>query len=351
MGREPWKCPHANCKQESARFWNLMRHIKRLHKGEGIPVKNKSDIEKTAQDTRHRGDLEGPYPRNSLAMEDYKIIQRVKITSEIDPVDKFYQMYRKYRERNDKVEEMRDYFANKKSNIPFPPNFAHEIFNHNKPESTLPFHIWSGFSFESLPSISVPSAPLPSTPSTPHVDKVQPKVVVGYVEYICNNCLEFEPLKVMYEPGASDMISWTHHACDPDTLKSAMSYPAFFREDVYFFRILCSSEEMTKAVKEWTNGSVFLISNKLTSNDVPKCTITLELRKNEYEWLTRAIAQKYTILDDKELKEYFNLTSEYCATFCYLCINFARVKGEQNAKQDFYYLFLSYKPCLPWEDR
>jgi hypothetical protein len=351
MGREPWKCSHADCKQESSRFWNLMRHIRRLHKGEGIPVKNKSDIRKTAQDRQFPEYIEGPYPRNSLATEENKKIQVVKTTSEPDFVDDVYQMYRKIRDRNDKMEEMTNYFASKRSNIPFPPKFDQEIFNHNKPENVLPFHIWSGFSSESITSAPVPSPSIPSTSSMTQVDNVQPKMVVGFVEYICNYCLEFEPLQVTYDPSASDRISWTRHACDPDILKSAMAYPPFFREDVYLHRILLSSKEMIKTVKEWTKGEVFLISNKLTSNEVPKCTITLDLRKNEYDWLTRAIDQKYTTLNDKELKDFFNLITERCATFCCLCINFVEVEGERDARQEFYLLFLSYKFCLPWENR
>jgi hypothetical protein len=108
---------------------------------------------------------------------------------------------------------------------------------------------------------------------------------------------------------------------------------------------------MINAVKEWTNGEVFLVCDKITFSEVPKSTITLDLRKNEYNWLTRAIVQKYTTLDNKELKELFNLILEWCATFCCLCINFVEKEGQQDVKQEFYYLWLSYKPCLPWELR
>jgi hypothetical protein len=40
MTRDRWKCPHAGCEVESGRRWNLERHIKTAHQGEGIPVKN-----------------------------------------------------------------------------------------------------------------------------------------------------------------------------------------------------------------------------------------------------------------------------------------------------------------------
>jgi hypothetical protein len=353
MARESWKCSHVNCKQEGGRKWNIQRHIKRLHKGEGIPVKNKSsDTEILPRGTQLPGNIEGLYPGNSTAKEENnRKRQGVKTTGELDPVDIAYQMFKKYKDRNDKIKEMRNYFANISSKIPFPPNFPHDMFIHDKLDNLLPNHVWSELSSASIPSASVPSASIPSTFSTPQVDKVQPKKVVGYVGYICSYCLEFEPLQVMYDPIAIDKISWTRHACDPDILNSAITYPTFFREDVYLCRILGLSEQMINAVKERTNGEVFLICDKITFSEVPKSTITLDLRKNEYNWLTRAIVQKYTTLDNKELKELFNLILEWCATFCCLCINFVEKEGQQDVKQEFYYLWLSYKPCLPWELR
>ncbi|CAN5183284.1 hypothetical protein BH18THE2_BH18THE2_14930 [soil metagenome] len=41
MSKERWKCPYHECKQECSRYWNLKRHIKRLHNGIGMPVKHK----------------------------------------------------------------------------------------------------------------------------------------------------------------------------------------------------------------------------------------------------------------------------------------------------------------------
>jgi hypothetical protein len=353
MAREPWKCSHANCKQESGRNWNLKRHITRLHKGDGIPVKNKSsDTEKLARGTQYTGNIEGLYPRNSIVKEENnKKRQGVKTTGELDPVDSAYQMFKKLKDRNDKIEEMRNYFANNSSKIPSPPNFPHDIFNYNKVENVLPYHIWSEFSSASILSPSVPSASVSSTSSTSQVDKVQTKKVVGYVGYTCRYCLEFEPLQVVYDPSASDKISGTRHVCDPDTLNSVRAYPAFFREDVYMYRILDLSEQMIKAVKEWTNGEVFLISDKITSSNIPENTIIIDLRRNEHNWLTRAIVQKCMVLDNKELKEFFTLILDWCATFCCLCINFVDKKGQHDVKQEYCYLFLSYKLCLPWELR
>jgi hypothetical protein len=353
MGRETWKCPHPNCNQESSRFWNLMRHIKRFHNGEGIPVKNKSDIEITAHSTQYFGNIKDPYPRNSPATEISKKIQGVNTTREIDPTDTIYQMYRKYRDRNDKIEEMMNYFAKNSSKIRFSPEFPHSMFNNGKPENAVPYQFWSDFTPASVPPASEPTAPISSTSNMPHAGAVRTKMVLGYLEHICNYCLEFEALQVMYDPNASDKISWTHHTCDPEILNTAMAYPTFAREDVLFYRTLDSSNQMINAVKEWTKGKVFLISEKLTFSEAPKSTITLDLdlRKNEYNWLTRAIVQKYTILDNMELKEFFNLVPEWCATFYCVWYNFVEKEGQQDVKQELYCLWLSYGPSLPWELR
>lgn len=339
MAREPWKCSHTDCKQECSRKGNLERHIRRLHKGEGIPVKNKSfDTEKLACSTEHTGNIEGLYPRNDISKEENnKKGQGVENTGELDPVDSTYRMFKKFKDRNDKIEEMRNYFANNSSKIPFPPNLLHDILNYSKPEDVLPYHIWSEFA----------SASVPSTSSTP---QIVPKKVVGYVGYICRYCLEFEPLQMVYDPSARDKICGTRHVCDTDTLNSAMAYPTFIREDVCMYRILDLSEQMMKAVKEWTNGEVYLISYKITFSNIPENTIIIDLCKNEYNWLTRAIVQKYTVLDNKELKEFFTLILGWRATFCYLCINFVK-EGQQDVKHEYYFLCLSCKPCLPWELR
>ena len=73
-----------------------MRHIRRLHKGEGIPVKNKSfDTEKLACSTAHSG-LD---PRNNISREEKdKKGQGVKNTGELDPVDSIYPTFKKLKD-------------------------------------------------------------------------------------------------------------------------------------------------------------------------------------------------------------------------------------------------------------
>ena len=370
MARETWKCPHADCKQECGRKRNLQRHIIRIHGGEGKPVKNKSSVDtaKSTWDIQHTANIfknrytsppnssysppsqyydpstiKGLYPRSQCTKEESnKKGQKEKTTTgEVDLVDIAYPIFKKWKDKIDKLEEMRNYFANNNSRIPLPFQFPLDIFNYNgKLTNTLPHDIWSESSSRSIPSAS----------SMSRVNKVEPKTVIGYVGYICNYCLESEPLQMIYDPNASDEISWTQHICDPETLNSARKYPPFMREEVGMYRALDLPEQMTKAVKEWTKdgGEVFLVSDKITSGDIPKNTINVDIHKDQYNWLTRAILQKYTILDDRELKKFFTVIVEWCATFCCLCINFVEKEGQQSMKKEYYYLFLNYKPCLPW---
>jgi hypothetical protein len=159
MARERWKCPYDDYKQEYSRKWNLQRHIITQHGGEGKPVKNKSsaDTENSTWDIQHTGNtfknlytshpnssyslpsqyydpstIKGLYPKNQTAKEENnKKGQEVKTTDDLDPVDVAYQKFKKYKDRNDKVEEMINYFANNNSRILFPSQFPLDIFNHH----------------------------------------------------------------------------------------------------------------------------------------------------------------------------------------------------------------------------
>lgn len=108
MAKEPWKCSHADCKQECSRKENLKRHIMRKHKGDGIPVKNKSsDTEKLARGTQPIGTVADLYSRNEITKEEYnEKRQAVKTTDGFDPVDRAYQLFKKLKDRNDKIEEL-----------------------------------------------------------------------------------------------------------------------------------------------------------------------------------------------------------------------------------------------------
>jgi hypothetical protein len=186
MAREPWKCPHAGCKRECGREWNMKRHIMRRHNGEGVPVKNKSsaDTEKLACDTQHTDNIEGLYPRNKIAKEENnKKGQGVKTTGELDPIDRAYQIFKPLKDRNDKMEEMITYFA-KNSRIPFPSHLHPDIFNYH-----------------------------PNTTFDPPV---------GFRTYICENCLTgpIDPVKLSDFETLGPLAFRPRHTCKQEDLEN-----------------------------------------------------------------------------------------------------------------------------------
>jgi hypothetical protein len=141
--------------------------------------------------------IDGLHHRNQSAKEENnKKGQEEKTTGGIDLVDIAYPILKKWKDRNDKFEEMRKYFADN-SRTPFPSHFPLDIFNYGKLKNTLPYDVRSEFC----------STPMPSSLSVPQVDKRQPKKVIGYVGVICSHCLESESLKVMYDPNTGNKYS------------------------------------------------------------------------------------------------------------------------------------------------
>ena len=342
MAREPWKCPHADCKQECSRRGNLERHIIRLHGGEGEPVKNSSAAwaSKTTSLSSKYHDLSavnGLYSRSKGGEnEKNKKGQEGKTTGEPDLVDVAYSTFRRWKDKNDKIEEMRKYFANYNSRTPSPPHIPQDIFNYGILNNMLPYHDRSEFC----------STPMPSSLTAPQVRNVQPKKVIGYVGVVCSNCLESESRQVMYDPNTVNNMFRTQHICDPQNIDSVKGYSRSKQESLLLSKIVGLSQQVTKTVKEWTHGrKIYLIAYKYDFGVDTKDTITLKVCRNQDNWLTRAILQKHTVLDDEELNEFFFLT--YNATFCHLRINFVEKEGQPMMKQEFYLLFLNYEPRLP----
>jgi hypothetical protein len=156
----------------------------------------------------------------------------------------------------------------------------------------------------------------------------------------------------MYDPNTVNNMFRTQHICDPQNIDSVKGYSRSKQESLLLSKIVGLSQQVTKTVKEWTHGrKIYLIAYKYDFGVDTKDTITLKVCRNQDNWLTRAILQKHTVLDDEELNEFFFLT--YNATFCHLRINFVEKEGQPMMKQEFYLLFLNYEPQLStaWELR
>jgi hypothetical protein len=245
MARDKWKCPHDGCEGESSRRWNCKKHIRNLHQRECDPVKEKSPIcQSQPEDTQFirnasrnwdRSRSRSPYSYrhmweynalNTYHQNDYNHItehnsqKRGGITSKGDRIDEFYQIFKKLKERNDKILEMRNYFENYGSDFRFPFFSPPNIFNNSL--NVLLSDFSSNYSAELLrrPSFHPSSSTIPNK-------------VIGYEIYICRFCLESESLPVMCDPNAGNELFKIEHSCSPDKVNTVRSYPGFVKEERY----------------------------------------------------------------------------------------------------------------------
>jgi hypothetical protein len=365
MGRENWKCPHVDCNAESSRRGNCKRHIKNLHHCECSPVKRKSSTvicQSRPEDTQFKGNASGnqdPYYSRStfsqLPKRDYNSLKSCPqdynsdgivdntqkdggITSNRDFIDTIYPTFKKLKERNDKILEMRTYFETYGSAFTFPFYSPLNIFDNCSINSILPRNVSSVSANNSNPSL------LKSRFSPPSLSR--PNKVIGFEIYNCGICLESESLPVMYNPDVGKDLFKKKHVCEPYNVNNVRNYPRFMQEDICFYNVISSSDQITNTVKEWCRGRVYLVCFRKPSRENPLGTIDLTIKENQYSWLIRAIKQESTVLNEKELKEFLDLTKN--VTYCCLSISF--VQDQQKSKKESIYFFLNYKPCIPSEN-
>lgn len=346
MARERWKCPHDGCDGGSSRRWNCRRHIRNLHQCECSPVKEKSTTADCQlrpkgtqfmqnasrnRDSSHSKSLPvynslNSYQNTSDDLEDHSQ-KHGGITSKGDPIDMLYQTFKELKERNDKILEMRNYFKTHGSDFRLPLSSPLNIFDESAVDNILPSDVSSDYSAGN-------SRPAPSAPNK----------VIGYEIHNCEVCLESESLPVMCNPNEGNELFKKDHFCKPDKVNDVSKYPRFAKEDFHSYNILSSLKKITKTVKEWSRGRLYLVCFRVPSRENPTGMIDLKLEENQYSWLVRAIREESTILDERELKEFFTLTD--CATFCCLSISLV----QQRARKESFYFFLNYKPCVPFEN-
>ena len=365
MGREKWKCPHVDCKAESSRKGNCKRHIKNLHQCVCSPVKRKSSTvicQSRPEDTLFRMNASGnqdPYrPKSTfsqLPKRDYNSLKSYPqnnnndgiddntqkdggITSNRDFIDVIYPTFKKLKERNDKILEMTNYFNTYGSVYTFPFYFPLNTFDNHAINSILPRDISSVFSDNSTPSL------LKSRSSPPSLSR--PNKIIGFEIYNCGICLESESLPVMYNPDVGQDLIKKRHICKPYNVNNVRNYPRFMKENICFYNVLSSSDQITKTVTEWCRGGLYLVCSRVLSRENPMGTIDMMINENYYGWLIRTIKQGNAILNEKELKEFLDLTK--FATFCCLSISF--VQNQQKSRKESFYFFLNSKPCVPFEN-
>jgi hypothetical protein len=146
----------------------------------------------------------------------------------------------------------------------------------------------------------------------------------------------------VYDPSSANKIYRTQHICNPQNIDSVKRC---LRPKCQIRYSLGLSEQVTKTVKEWTQGRRIPDTSQ---DNFWRCYTKHYYDKNQYNWLKRAILQKHTALNDKELNKFFYLT--YNSTFCHLHIDFVEKEVQRKMKQEFYLLFLNCKPYLPFEN-
>jgi hypothetical protein len=182
---DKWQCP--NCPQTSSRRGNLKRHIERKHNGIGRPKK-----ESESSSFHHAtGNFFTAEHRNELN-ERYK---------EEDPIDIMYKIFKKIKERYEKVTEMRNFSQSFNSGTQF----------------SFPLAINEEFSRFMIPPSSIPPTnsvqPIIFTPQT---DPLKDRIM-GYTGYVCETCLANMPLALYYFKENSKQVGATHF-CVPERI-------------------------------------------------------------------------------------------------------------------------------------
>jgi hypothetical protein len=232
---------------------------------------------------------------------------------------------------------MRNYFKTYGSVFAFPFYFLLNTFDNQAINSILPRDISSVSSDNSTPSLL-------KSRSSPSLSR--PNKIIGFEIYNCGICLESESLPVMYNPDVGQDLIKKEHICKPYNVNNVTNYPRFMKENICFYNVLSSSDQITKTVTEWSRGRLYLVCSRVLSRENPMGTIDMMINENYYGWLIRTIKQGNAILNGKELKEFLDLTM--FATFCCLSISF--VQDQQKSRKESFYFFLNSKPCVPFEN-
>ena len=110
--------------------------------------------------------IKGLYSRSQIVKEENdkkvqeendKKVQEEKTTGEPDLVDIAYSTFRRRKDKNYKLEEMRNYFASHNPRTPFPPPVPLDIFNYGNPNNLPTYHVDPTSSLTAPPVHKVPT--------------------------------------------------------------------------------------------------------------------------------------------------------------------------------------------------
>ena len=276
---EKWQCP--NCPQTSSRYWNLKTHIRRKHNGIGQPKKE------SESSSFH-------YPTGNFFATGNRI-EPIQIRKEQNPIDSTYEIYKEFKKRYDKVEEMRIFF---------------QRFN-SGPQFSFPLSVNEQFSLLMIQPSSIPSInsiqPIIFTSQT---DPIKDRIM-GYTGYVCETCLANMPLALYYFKENNKQVGATHF-CVPERIEKMQGLSQDQRNNTINDLHRTLPENIKKAVKEWTNNNnIYLISRRLTRIPENYTGFTKLLSSNidKDHWIRRAIKEDQILLNDDELLDYIRLAN------------------------------------------
>jgi hypothetical protein len=278
LAKEKWKCPYPDCEQECSRHSNMVRHIERVHGGQGKPVKVKSSaVYQSIPNVCGR--------TTSPSVSHTKKPSDTTRREENDLVDAIYEDVMKANAKMNKIREIKAFFS--------------------EPSDSTTFL-------------------LPTTVPLPSIDPP-----VGFRMYVSADCLTgpIDPVRLSDFMAKGPAAFRSTHACKQEDLE-IIRRRAEQKIYIDFITIwdrarLLSISFLANLVHQWyrphNNAYIQIIEEKNSTYQIADLVpVNLGKIANNH-WAYRASADKegngMTTIDDTELMDFLNLAKGTFAPF------------------------------------
>ena len=324
MSKERWKCPYPECKQECSRYGNLKRHIKRLHNGIGMPVKHKStannahlqpEIEETSKRQKYGSNYRPlPFQVNKHSSFYYKRPENEKFSEEQDPVDLFYDAFKKQKDRIEKINEVGNFLYG--HSLPIYP--AHPLAQNISP---LSFEGTTDFNYNSN---GIGTFDLP----------------VGFKTHTCIFCLTgpIDPVRFSDFKRLGPIAFNSRHTCKQEDIQHLQRVAEKYGIDLinkWDEMRLLSLHRLVEIVHLWVglHRDVYLLAFEVSKPQL-ECSMPIDLgRLSKNHCAYRAlddIENKKTVIDDSELLYFLSRARATLGLF----------QAEIDGKARYFYLYI-----------
>jgi hypothetical protein len=293
MAREPWKCPYDDCDAQSGRHWNLKRHIERLHDDIGIPVKSKRLVKGQSLPTLSSEDI------SHLALNGGYHGHKIHVEKD-DSINNIYKIFKKEKNKYDMVKEMIDFFP--------------EPYRH-------------AFS----PALHIP----------PNVGAFLGDPPVGFRTYICDHCLSgpIDPIALSDFRKRGFLAFNLQHTCKQEDLQARRQAA---EKNSYDFITKWSEVRqlsisyLSFIVHQWVGSGKDIFLKAIEEPSLrPQIMDSLstnlgKLDKSHWAYKSVSNGNKVTVIDDKELLDFFHNSLATAAPF----------RAEIDGKERYFYLIV-----------